>query len=288
MSDEFNVALNNAYERGYSHVTHKGYTYDLVSLTQTNQQTQRVRNIVREWTYRGRAIMRHPDHRDRILPCFHALTTRWIESAPAETARLREVSKRTQEWKAVQDIFIHNTGNKRQVWAPTMTRLRAYENPFAALRYELRKHQCVVERGYCNEVMAFHGTGDIVPERALVHGGGLDTRYARESPPLYFGRGVYVTQEAEYVDRHYAHEVIPARNTRKRKRAAEEYSMICVKALVGEYKYHGAQERSPEMRVAPLGYDSVYGFTDDVHVPMFVLHDNAQIYCAYIIDYCLE
>lgn len=304
MNNDLDQELTEAMESGLRMCEFNPYEYDLEKMIQRNTDTGKCRGIVHAQWGHITIITLNPKHRDQLSsPIFHHLSFDLCESKHVQqsctTICNRNVKRCSNEWKAIEALFFNEPasdgwlvdGADTELDIPRIVQITAHENPLQAMRYELARQQIILRHAHCNEVLAFHGTYYRNPQH-IVNSGGLDTRYARDSN-LLFGRAIYLAKHAQFVhEARYAYTTSErAKGKRKRPQNNHDtsiYSMLCVKAAVGHYRYYSPKQTVPKMNKAPAGYDSVYAFTNDARFPMYVIHDNNQIYTAYTIQYSMN
>lgn len=263
------------------------FKYNFVRMVQLNASSSCQRAIRMLETQVERQEL-NPQFRHQLPAVFHNLT-RDQKFVPSVVAPVdREVLKNGEEWQAIEQRFIENGSWSQCNQSPKIHRIVAHCNSFQASVYELTKARIAAQRnGFANEIMGWHGTKDVDPDK-VIQSGGLDIRRANGNS--FFGRGVYMAEDAAFVHRDdYGFRKDSVMHTvdsigRKRSKTTSVRVMLLVKAIVGHYKRFEPNERR-QFTCAPHGFDSLYGFTQYDDISMFVVHDNNQLYTCYSIEY---
>jgi hypothetical protein len=116
----------------------------------------------------------------------------------------------------------------------------------------------------------FHGTDEDTVRKIVARG--LNRSYCGKNATMY-GKGVYLTKEAEY----------SARSSYSKPNASGEQFMFLCRVLVGEYCQGRKDVLAPDAREGDELYDST---VDSVQGPkIFVTYHDAQAYPEYLIKF---
>lgn len=127
--------------------------------------------------------------------------------------------------------------------------------------------------GYCNEKLVFHGTRNNNPMSIARGTRGLDVIRSNQGA---YGKGVYLAKDA-IVSHGYRH-----------KDAQGFCQMLVVQVALGDISYRRFDTDAPPVKPQEEGglavsYDSIQGELQG-H-PTYIVHNNDQMYPAYVITY---
>jgi hypothetical protein len=133
-------------------------------------------------------------------------------------------------------------------------------------KYDFKKKEFEHSKIYCNETLLYHATKNITD--VVIEG--LDPRLSHGG---MFGFGTYFTDnllKANMYNRWFIN-------------YNEKKFMILASVLLGNIKDFGICENHPELKRAPLGFNSVKGNITGLNE--FVVYDASQIRIDYVISY---
>lgn len=246
------------------------WEYNLVKMERINIHVPTARQAigyldVEETVIRLRADYKH------VLPELFTQLTLPTNHKTLNGVGQRVVSKDSVEWQLIESQLKQNS------FQPNIVQIVAHINSYQAYVYELTKQRMALDNnGHANELLLFHGTQSVDPIK-IIQSGGLDVRQANMFS--WFGRGVYMSANASFVHK-YKHQKYTCNQT-------PTNVILLVKALVGKYKRYEVGERDNCLTRAPEGYDSVYAFTTEQNVSMYVVYNNNQLYTSYSIEYTI-
>ena len=284
------------------------YIFDLINNTQKNTLTNRIRSIrcIEKITKLCRLNSHFKQEIDPILS-FPKLKAEEKQKGNKKEDKdndhnqirlplkdienkLRMVETDSEEWKCIESKFLSGPMWTTRNKIPTILTIICYENPLKTALYNFTKQYISLshpDHPHVNETLLFHGTSTYSVD-TVVENGGVDMRYSGSG---YFGRGIYLTPDAGYVDENYAvHSsknvsIINKKGKKRKTYHSNVATILMVRSLVGQYKYYEPGVKDQCMIRAPNGFDSVYGYTQNTSVPMYVIHDNNQLYTNYSITY---
>ena len=203
------------------------------------------------------------------LTCSVGLPLTWLQHAPGNHFMEVPVLEDSYDYDVVADLFNATMGT-RNVRIFSIDRI---QNVFLWKKYASACKLLRERVGYCNEKLVFHGTRANDPMSIARGTRGLDVIRSEWGA---YGKGVYLAKDA-LLSHGYRH-----------MDAQGFCQMLVVQVALGDISYRRSDTVAPPVKPQEEGglavsYDSIQGELGS-H-PIYIVHNNDQMYPAYVITY---